>query len=410
MAGLALLAVALRLVVAAATVGLTTPPDREPAADSRIHAALVASLLRGHGFALNGEPTSDTPPLYVAFLAIIYGTLGNPAAVRIVQALLGGAAVVFLYAFCARIYDRRTALVAAAVLAAFPHAVYVSGLHLTENLFLVLITAALVLSTRLAARPRTGTALALGGLLGLTALTRAVFLTFLPLVVLWAWGTWGWRSPQAHRTAATVLGAAVAVLMPWVARNYMVFHAVIPVQGNGGVVFWAANNPQADGGLIWPSQQTWRSGSPPDDGRYGWRALSLAEENRVYVQAALRWIRSHPADFGRLVLKKLARLYGFSRAEDGRGLRVPPVVRIAHGGVLAAAAAGLVTERRRWRPLLFVLLLVVFTHLSVAVFSGASRYLLPLVPALAVLAAVTVVRAGGVLAQGSGLRQMGERT
>jgi 4-amino-4-deoxy-L-arabinose transferase-like glycosyltransferase len=409
-AAVAVLAVVLRVAVAAVTVGLFTPADREPAADSRIHAALADNLRHGRGFSLDGQPTADTPPLYVVLLAGVYELTDSPAVVRIVQAALGGLSVLFLYMFATNVLGHRRGLVAAALLATFPHAVYISGLHLTENLFVVLVLAAAVVSRRLAVRPRVLTAVGLGGLLGLAALTRAVFVAFLPLVILWALGTWGWRQVQAYRLSAAALAAAAAVLLPWLVRNHVVLGAALPVQANGGMVFWAANNPHADGGLVWPTRSTWQAGPPPDDGRYGWRSLSPGEENRLYVQTALAWIRSDPAAFGRLVLKKLGRLYGFSRAEDGRDLPAPRAVRLVYGGVMAAAAAGVVSGLRWWRPLLFVLLLAAFTNLTVVIFSGASRYLLPTVPALAILASVALVRAGEVLAQYRAVAQVVDHT
>ncbi len=366
-AGIFILAVVLRLAVAAVAVGLATPAAAEPASDSRIHAALVESLLQGRGFSRDGEPTASTPPLYVLFLAGLYRLMGSPAAVRIVQALLGGLSCLLLYAFASGVFDRRTGLAAAAMLAVFPHAVYLSSLHLTENLLMVFLTGALWLSHLAAVHPRPVTLAGLGGLLGLSALTRAAFSAFLPLMLVWAAGTWGISRHQAFRASGTVLATAVVTVSPWLLRNYVELGTLVPVQGNVGMVFWAANNPHADGGVVWPTRETWQPGPPPDDGHYGWHALTPAQENRLYVKTSLAWIRANPGKYARLVGRKLERLYGFSKAENGHPLSVPLAARMAYGGVLAAAAAGVVPSLNRWRQLLLALLLAAFTNLTAVV-------------------------------------------
>src|SRR5579885_1277044 len=91
------LALCVRLAVIAGTIGLDTPAALEPAADSRIHIALVHSLLSGHGFSLAGVPTAITPPLYVYVLAGVYWLTGDPAAVRILQAILGALGCIVIY-------------------------------------------------------------------------------------------------------------------------------------------------------------------------------------------------------------------------------------------------------------------------------------------------------------------------
>lgn len=388
--GIFLVAVLVRLVVAAATVGLATPADAEPASDSRIHMRIVRSLLAGGGYALDGEPVASTPPLYVLFLAGLYGVGATPTVVRILQALLGAVGCLVLYAAGRRISDEPTGLVAAGLLAVHPAAAYLAGLHLTENLFLLLLLLFLLQAHRTSLCPSPLNALALGGLGGLAALARAVFLAFLPFLLLWAIVTWGARSGVAYRTAALAGVGCAIVLLPWTVRNAVVLGAFVPVQSNGAMVFWAGNNPHADGGLVWPTRRTWTGDRPPDDGHYGWRDLTVSQENALYLREAVRWIREHPHDYLRLVGLKLVRLYGFSRATDGAELRVPlgvAVFQVVLYG-LAALGAWLAWVRRRLEAIL--ILLFVFTNLTAILFSGASRYAVPMVPSLVLCTALAV--------------------
>jgi 4-amino-4-deoxy-L-arabinose transferase-like glycosyltransferase len=396
--GVALL---VRLLVIGATIGFHTPAALEPASDSRIHMRLVESLLGGHGYSLDGQPTAITPPLYIFALAGAYRLWHDPAAVRAGQAALGAAGCLVLYAIGLRLFDRATGLVAAAILAVYPAAVYLAGLHLTENLFLFLLLLAILASVRLAERPDAIRAALFGLLIGLAALTRAAFLACVPLLLPWALAVWGCRGRVAYRVCAASVLAAIVVILPWTIRNDLALGAIVPVQSNGGLVFWAGNNPHSDGGLVWPTRQTWTATRPPDGPQYGWRGMGIAQENRVYVRAALSWIEAHPRGYLRLLGRKLVRLYGITRSAAGGVLAVPRPVRLAHAAFLALAAAGLVISLPRWRALAFVLALVLLTNVIVLLFNGATRYEVPMLPSLVLLSATAVVtisrRAAGAI-------------
>lgn len=385
-----LLALLVRLVVVGGTVGFHTSALAEGPSDSRIHIALVESLLSGRGYSLE-SPTAITPPFYIFFLAGLYRLFDAPAAVRLAQVALGAMGCLLLYAIGRRLFDQATGLIAAGILSLNPLVVYLAGLHLTENLFLVLVLLVLWQSLRVAEEPTVSAVAGLGALLGLAMLTRAVFVAFLPFILVWTVSVWGIRSARAYRVFALALVCALAVITPWTIRNYVVLDALTPIQSNGGMVFWAGNNPHSDGGMVWPTRQTWTASRPPDDNMYGWRDLSPAEENRQYVRAAFTWIREHPRDYMRLLARKVLRLYGFTRAADEKEVIVPAAVRVFHVGFLAAALAGLFLTVRRWRGLTLLLALIVFTNLTTLLFSGATRYTIPMMPSLTLLAATALL-------------------
>jgi len=385
-AGIFLLAVLVRVLAVSLTVGWSGPAFAEPSSDSRIHMTLVQNLLAGRGYTLDGEPVASTPPLYIFFLAALYAVFGSPAWVRAVQVLLGATGCVVLYAIGRRIFDPPSAFLGAGLLALHPTAAYLAGLHLTENLFLPLLLLVLLEAHRLADHPSGWRAFGLGVLVGLGALARAVFLGFLPFLLFWFGLRWGIRNRLSYGVAGFVLGGCTLALLPWAVRNAVVLRAFVPVQSNGAVVFWAGNNPHADGGLVWPTSRTWTGPKPPDDGHYGWRDLSIPEENARYLHEALRWIREYPGDYLWLLVRKLGRLYGFSRAADKGALRVPLAVAVFQVLVYAAAAAGWILAWAQHKPVALLGGLVVFTNLMALTFSGASRYALPMVPSLGLFA------------------------
>jgi 4-amino-4-deoxy-L-arabinose transferase-like glycosyltransferase len=392
-----ILAFLVRIVVIAQTIGLSTPASLEPAADSRIHIALVHNLLAGRGYSLAGAPTAITPPLYVYFLAGLYWLTGDPSVVRIVQAILGALGCVVMYALGRKLFDAWTGLIAGAVLAVYPLPAYLAGLHLTENLFLLLLLLVLWWALRVADHPASLGAAALGCMIGLAALTRAMFIAFVPFLFVWAVTVWGIRHTLTYRIVGLAVAGLAVVVLPWTVRNGLVFREIVPIQSNGGLVFWAGNNPAAAGGLVWPSRRTWTAGPPPDDGRYGWRGLTLAQDNRRYIGAALAWIRGHPGAYGRLLWRKLQRLYGFDRTSNGGDVRVPLAPAILESLFMALAFAGVCMSLRRWRTVSLFLTLIVFTNVIVLLFSGGTRYTIPMVPSVALFAAVAIARASAWL-------------
>ena len=394
-----LFALLVRILVIAGTIGFHSPATLEPAADSRIYVAIVQSLLTHGSYSLNGQPTAIAAPLYVFFLAGLYWLFHDPAAIRLAQAILGAASCVVLYAIGRRVANSATGAVAAVLLGVHPLVAYLAGLQLTENVFLFLLLLILLQALRVAERPTLLAATGLGGLFGLATLTRAMFLGFLPFLLVWAISLWGWRNPLGYRVFAVAGLSAVLVILPWTVRNYVAMGTLVPIQSNSGAVFWAGNNPYSDGQLVWPTPVTWADGNPPNNYTYGWFGVGPGEENRRYVKAALSWIRQHPDAYLRLLTYKLARLYGFSRAAGAREISVPPGVSVFHTALLGAALGGLVTTIRRWRTFSLLLALIVFTNATTLLFSGGTRYSVPMLPSLILLAATALVSGWSVSAR-----------
>ena len=390
-------ALVVRLAIINGTIGFHTPATVEPASDSSIYMGLADSLLRGHGYGFNGIQTAFAPPMYALFLAAVYRLSGDPAAVRLIQAVLGALVCLVMYAIGRRLFDQATGFLAAAIFSVHPLVVYLTGLHLNETLFLFLLLVAIFQALRVAERPTALAAAALGVLIGLAVLTRAIFAAFLPFLLAWAIGVWGIRSPIAYRVFGLIAVGAVVVILPWTVRNYVVLGTIAPVQSNSGLMFWAGNNPHADGGLVWPTRTTWTEGPLPDDAEYRWRGLSVAAANQRYTRIAISWIRGHPRDYVRLLARKLARLYGFAGAADREKVHVPRAVVLFHALFLTSAVAGLLLTVRQWRMLAMLLLLIVFTNVMTLLFSGGTRYTVPMVPSLAVFSAVAVIAAGRYL-------------
>lgn len=199
------------------------------AADFERHALSLADTgaFAPTQFADPGGASALRPPALPLLLAGVFKVFGHDLdAVRVINALLGVVAVALLYLLVARLFDRRTALVAAALAAVTPSLVFLGGGMLSENLFipLVLATATLVAWQR----DHGGWALAAaaGAVLGVAVLTRSNgLLLALPLLL----GLRGGMLPRV--VALALLGLALA---PWTARNHAEFDRFLPLGTQGG--------------------------------------------------------------------------------------------------------------------------------------------------------------------------------
>jgi 4-amino-4-deoxy-L-arabinose transferase-like glycosyltransferase len=307
-----------------------------------------------------------------------------------------------------RLFDRRTGLVAAALLALLPgHVLYVPNL-LSETTFVALFTATLVAFLALEARrperllPRW---FGFGALLGLSILVRGATALYLVVPGVWWWiAKRSWRGALA-RSAVAALGVA-AVVLPWTLRNLVTMgYPVIVSTQQVGMALTFAHSEVANGGMSM-AMERYR-----DDLLRDLRDLPQPqreiEENRRETRLALTYMLSHPLRELSLVPRRWLHLvkhdhtgltWSTPRGEGGVPLR--PVVSEAWDARIAAAAdavffAWLLLAAWGLRGcfggpaerLLLPLSLAYFLLLHGVLFTGDPRFHAPLYPVLAVLAA-----------------------
>src|SRR5207302_1680079 len=113
---------------------------------------------------------------------------------------------------------------------------------LSETLFVLLFCLALVALVKAqesVARHALVWAGVAGALLGLSALTRATALGFVPLAALWLYLPAARPSPAARLAVPAVLvGACVVILLPWTVRNYLAYKRFVLVDTTSGYNLW----------------------------------------------------------------------------------------------------------------------------------------------------------------------------
>ncbi len=171
---------------------------------------------------LGGQAFYQTP-LYPYLLAVIYSAAGHSLmAVRAIQAVLGAASCLLLGIAGRRFFSERAGLIAAAMLAIYPWAIFSDGLIQKSSLDAFLITSVLASLSVFLFRPHWKWLMAAGLALGAFCLNRETGRLLYPIVILWLFSHF--RREYARRARliwSAVFTAAVAVvILPVGVYNY----------------------------------------------------------------------------------------------------------------------------------------------------------------------------------------------
>jgi 4-amino-4-deoxy-L-arabinose transferase-like glycosyltransferase len=361
--------------------------------DEREYLSLARSLADGRGFVYDAEVLSGTQdpfgraPGYPAFLALVGGGRGVtpsvPVSVKVAQSVVGAAGVILLGLLAGRLAGPRAGLIAASVAAVYPPLVWVAAYAWSEAIAWPLGLLVVWWLDRAAAagdadarRPA-----AIAGLLtGVAILVRPSMLLFVPLAL--AWLVWTRRA-----TLAATMGLVILiVLAPWTVRNTLEHGRFVLVATEGGVTFWTGNHPRAigDGDLaanphLKLESQALRRQHPE---------LSEEAMEPVYYREALGWIRSHPADWLGLELRKAFYLVvPIGPSYTLHSARYFAASVISYGLVLPVAIAGFVRLGRRRRQSPGLWLLAGSAVATCLIFFPQERFRIPVLdPALIICA------------------------
>ena len=179
-------------------------------------------------------------PLYPYALALAHRLTGESVFGPLVLQFAGlgaivvGAAVLARRAFGSRVDGVAALAVSWVLLELEAEHFKVARQLFNENLYMPLVMASLIVVVALARRsgpPDWWRALLVGGLLGLTAISRSQFLLFVPVALLILLVAWRIRGMRA--LCLIVVGVVLAVA-PVTARNWLVSGQFVPITSSGG--------------------------------------------------------------------------------------------------------------------------------------------------------------------------------
>ena len=319
-AGAALIGLMLRL-----GFGLWYWVDKPLMKDEQEYLLLATRVATGHGFTYPASASSqnffERPPGFVVYLTTILvatrdalvttnppGSLADlpptssqlPRAITVAQCFVGTLVILLVAALAGRAAGPQAAKLAAVGAAVYPPIAWVSGYVLSEPLYSALALGTVWLLQH--AADATGAARIKSGVLaglvaGAALLTKEAMLFFLPLAALWLL----WQK-QRQLLAAFAVGGALIVL-PWIARNYIVHGQFILTAAHGGVTLWTGNNALAQGEGDLAANPTMGLARRALEERH--RGLTNQQMDDVYYREVKDFVRQHPGRWIVLEVKKL---------------------------------------------------------------------------------------------------------
>lgn len=327
-------------------------------------------------------PTTYRPPAAPALMALVYTVTGrNFAAWRVVHCAIMAAAVTVAAAVSAEIAGIGAALVTTAVALTLPMQRLYAHEFRSDGLAALLVTLLAWMWIRNGKKGWTRRrSVASGLVLGALALTRSIFVLWIPLTML-APGADRSSGQAAWRGRAIAVAVALLVIAPWWVHNCVVLEAFMPMGTQG-----ALNLPAGFGPRALRFKGLWMSN--PGDGAPEIEALNLdvvTSEVRLakYRTAlALRWVREHPLD--------ALRLMGMHVWQEVRPRRLP----YPTGAWLLPVAAVAAVYLRRSPGVGVIVAMVAANFLAIALtWSARGQFMVPVQPMLAALAGAMVVAA-----------------
>ena len=392
-----------------------------------------------------GKLTAIRPPLYPAFLCVIYRIFGPNSHnwVRFIQILISLASGFLVYLLAKRLFrQEKIALFASLFFLFYPSLIIFNYLILTETLFIFLFLLALLFlisaifvngngenkKSSFGRWKLTIYLLVAGIFWGLASLTRSVTYPLVPLVGLFLFFIWPKKRQWVMASFIFVI-AVTLTLAPWMIRNYRVFGHFIAVDTMGGLNLYMGNYDYTPLHRAWaavdnPSEIAWYRGHEKE-----LHGLNEAEKQRWTIKEALEFMKKHPGLTALRTLIKTANFWqleraiiagmraGYFPALRNRALEIFIAIsifcsyvfitilgvsgliwRITVGGKLNVEGQ-IVSDRPSlerklpesiWHSLRFVdwliiLIILYFTGIHAIVF-GHSRYHLPLIPVLCIYA------------------------
>ncbi|MEW5873637.1 MAG: tetratricopeptide repeat protein [Candidatus Zixiibacteriota bacterium] len=224
-----------------------------PDVDSAWHYQWAQEIARGNWL---GEGVFYRAPLYPYLLGLWMTVFGEGMwPIRIIQAIIGSSTAILITLVAWRVFGRRAGILSGIIWALWGPVIYYESEFLLEPMTLPLNLMALWLALgelkrdRLRLRPW----LAVGLLLGISAIARPNILITVPVFLAMGWmaarrrpgvdGSW-W--PPVRPALALLLGLMIPIL-PVTIRNAVVGGDPVLIAYQGGVNLWIGNNPVADG-------------------------------------------------------------------------------------------------------------------------------------------------------------------
>jgi hypothetical protein len=355
-------------------------------------------------------------PLYPVFLGILFRTFGESLlAARMIQSVLGLFMVWLLYEAGCRLSARgsgrnvRAGLIAASMAVLYAQFLLFEGSLLTTSLVTLLLTASVTMLLVIdegieRGKPLSGpaqlpfVAFGVGAMLGAGVMGRPnLFLLLVPAVPLWM----GLRHRKWLPAAMCLLGS-VLLMLPLTIHNGAATGRFIPLPAHGGINLYVGNGPDADGTFNPPPGMRASMEGYVADARLraeelSGRAMTDGEASRYWTGEAVDAARADWPRWFALLGRKIMLFWNGAEISDvidlsfyrevSWALRLPI---IPFSLISALALVGFVVLWREAKRRSVILIFSGAGLFSILPFFVNTRYRMPVVPVLILVAAFLV--------------------
>lgn len=390
------------IVIRLAFVSIVRPV---PVSDFLWYFGRAIGIAEGAGFSRGGLATAYFPPGWPYFLAGIVHLFGaSPFAAEIMQAVLGALTAALVVVIGRVIAGRAAGIAGGVAYAVLPSAVEWTSVLASEPLYTFLWTLATAIwVTR--STGRIGWYAVSGLVLGAAALVRPSALLFWVILLAYLMTVPSQRRNWRRSLTAVAVTACCTfvVVIPWMVRDYNVYHRLVVISNNGGVSLYQANNALSNAAYteLYNPQIEALLRDPRTE----------ADGDALASQLAIQYMKTHVPREAVLSLFKIKALYSrddnvlqFSIAKT-----VPPaserttriffaINETAYYTLMVFALAGIVLcimnrrhdIRSQW---LLVLGMTLYNTLIFSLVGGVDRFRFPTMPYFSVFAGIGLAAA-----------------
>jgi 4-amino-4-deoxy-L-arabinose transferase-like glycosyltransferase len=379
---------------AAFVIQATLPPgvDDLIPGDATSYLDLANDLAEGHEFAVWEPPRRVMRmPGFPALIAASFLTLGKShIAARLLLSVVSTLGCLLVFMLGRRLFDDRTAFIAAAITAVLPTFVAFSSLFLSESAFAVTLVASLIPAASLLkglSEPKTPNsdllchAATCGALIGVACYMRPSWLLWAPAVAFFAVIA-GRAKPMTWVVAAVMGATTLLTLLPWAIRNHRVTgHFVLTTLWMGPSLYDGLNpNFTGDSEMSFFDRENLLA------------TMSEYDVNKEYARRAREFAWNNPGRAIQLSFIKLWRYWKlWPNALQFNSWSEWIAVLASSIPLFTATLLGIWKGRPGWIALALTLGPVLYFAAIHSVFVGSIRYRLPAEYPMTLLAALGVV-------------------
>lgn len=289
--------------------------------------AIAANLVASGSFQITkGVPSIDYEPLYPALMALSYKIFGmNWFGLTLLQGILFALSSWLMFLIGSRLMDEKAGLIAALYHSFYPYlfsyslSIYDTTLYVFLYLFLIYL---LLQPTENLSKYAW-----VGGILGLTMLSRGSIIAFIPAVLFYIFlkSIKPFELRLLFKRISVLFLFCLLVMSPWLVRNYLLTSQLI-ISTHGSYGLWQGNNEYSYNllkndisldkvGFMKPAPVVFaklpnRAASPRE-------AINVAN---IYRDDAISFIKNNPKKFLRLTLLKFVKFWSWVRTPKSSSL------------------------------------------------------------------------------------------